>query len=215
MQGGMHPAAGTDSSFIIGGSNWESGAGWQTAAEAKAWSEGGFLAVSLPAGNDTALKSGLGWASAFGTFVLASAQQSSTYTEANEAAPTAIDTIKVRQLSEDYSCSTAWGGFVLGKLPESNPSDHHNALFNEDVSRIAKASAAMRSGGAYWQLPLTLARSVGDARQLATDSRAPFTAVGLPQPSAAGWAQAVLQQLSDLAALGRNSAVALTPAVIS
>ena len=48
-QGGMHPAAGIDSNFIIGGSNWESGAGWQTAAEAKAWSEAGFLAVSLPA----------------------------------------------------------------------------------------------------------------------------------------------------------------------
>ena len=29
-----------------------------------------------------------------------------------------------------------------------------DALFNEDVSRIAKASAAMRSGGAYWQLPV-------------------------------------------------------------
>ena len=47
--GGMHPAASVDSSFIIGGSNWESGRGWQSAAEAKAWSEAGFLAVSLPA----------------------------------------------------------------------------------------------------------------------------------------------------------------------
>ena len=213
----MHPVAGTDSSFIIGGSNWESGTGWQTAAEAKAWSEAGFLAVSLPAGNDTALKSGLGWASAFGSCVLASAQQSSAHRDAKAAAPTAIDATTVRKLAEDYSCSTAWGGFVLGclgGLPESNSNDHHNALFKEDVSGIARSSAAMRSGGAHWQLPLTLAQSVDDAKQLATDARAPFTAVGLPKPSAAtGWAQAVLQRLSELATLGRNAAVALTPAV--
>ncbi len=146
--------------------------------------------------------------------MLASAQQSSTNAKATAAAPTAIDATTVRKLSENYSCSTAWGGFVLGKLPEIDPNDHHDSLLNEGVSEIARASAAMRSGGAYWQLPLTLARSVGDARQLATDARAPFTAVGLPQPSAAtSWAQAVLQQLSDLATLGRSSELALTPAV--
>ena len=147
--------------------------------------------------------------------MLASAQQANPRVQLGDvpaplrAASAAIDASKVRKLAEDYSCSTAWGGFVLGELPKSTTNDNAG-----DVSRIATASAAMREDGAYWQLPLTLAHSVSEAKQLATDARAPFTAVALPKPSAVNtWAQAVLQQLSDLATLGRDSAVALTPAV--
>ena len=86
------------------------------------------------------------------------------------------------------------------------------------VSGIAKASAAMRAGGAHYQIPLTLAWSVDTAIELATDARAPLTAVALPKANdysqlpSSGWAQAVMQQQSDLAALGR-SGEELTPAV--
>jgi hypothetical protein len=136
----------------------------------------------------------------------------------------------IRELSEDYSCSTAWAGFVLGTVsPAARPTALVGGDLVEevevDVSDIALASAAMRGDGAYWQLPLTLAGSVDSAKKLATDAHAPLTAVALPKPSSSsftssgsgsgsggsGWAQAVLQQQSSLAALGRDGSLQLTP----
>ena len=60
-----------DNDFLIGGSLWEQAHGWQTEAEAVAWSQAGFNAASLPFQNATAIQKGLAWAAAYGTLVLA------------------------------------------------------------------------------------------------------------------------------------------------
>ena len=108
--------AGAWTNFIIGGSQWETGADgyWKTDAEAKAFADAGFLAVSfsIPAdgrdhgGDGAGLASALKYATAHGMFVLATPQlQSSKAVVLSRAA--------VLKVAEDFSCHTNFAGFVL------------------------------------------------------------------------------------------------------
>ena len=78
-------------------------------AEAEAWAQAAFLIASLPAHNASALTHGLGYAAAYGFFIVGTAQAAG-----KEGQPMAA--AQLAQLTADYKCHTNWVGVVLGAV---------------------------------------------------------------------------------------------------
>lgn len=190
--------AGADSSFIIGGSQWESSSAavWSSDAEAKAWADAAFLMVSFPAeASATALGNGIAWGTSHGIFTLLSTQLSGTV----------MDPDLLVQLATNYSCHTNFAGFVLGS---------NFSAAGTDVDAVVKAADTLRSE-AYWQLPLVLGVDSVDTAAKLGDQGVPLPAVQLTfehTGSALEWARRTVGMLAPLASpAGRNAT--MTPAV--
>jgi hypothetical protein len=190
--------AGADSSFIIGGSQWEGGSAavWRSDAEAKAWADAAFLMVSFPAeASAAALGNGMEWGTAHGIFTLLSAQLSGTV----------MDASMLVQLATNYSCHTNFAGFVLGS---------NFSAVSTDAAAVVKAADAMRSE-AFWQLPLVLGVDSVDTAAKLGDQGIPLPAVQLNfdhTGSALEWARSTVGMLDSLASPAARNA-SITPAV--
>ena len=82
---------------------------FSSAAEAEAWAQAAFLIASLPAHNASALTHGLGYAAAYGFFIVGTAQGTAAGKD-GQPMPAA----QLAQLTADYKCHTNWVGVVLG-----------------------------------------------------------------------------------------------------
>ena len=201
MPGGLAKASST---FLIGGSYWESGEGWSSSPwEAEAWEQAGFSFASLRGDNITLLIDSLGLANAFGINVLASGPATADGTGFSVPPPAMI-----ADLMTKLSCHSSFVGFHLSSSGGSGG--------GSGAAEVALSADTIRRDG-YWTLPLaTSVPSVEAALELASIG-VPLPAVALPGLESSGdateWGSESLSLLAKLQKATRNESAPLTMAV--
>lgn len=169
--------------------------GFHTEAEAIAFSQAGFSVVSVA---EPSLKQALGYAAAYGNFVLA----------APKAGRGAMSAAEARHLADRYSCHTNFLGAVVADSGAT-------AL----AAVAPTATQAMKHYNWLWPIVPNVT-CVSTALALAEAGVTPLPAVLLPtvpigsvNSTAMAWGQATLDLLSELNAAMANHSVQATMAV--
>lgn len=187
--------AGWESNYFIGGSYFENGAGFKNERDAVVFAQAGFSVASTPI---CGLKRALGYAAAYGNFIVATTQMSGNISHAMSATDALL-------VSWNYSCHTNFLGAIIANSAAAA------------LSAGQKATAALKTHN--WLFPIVLnVASVAEAETLATAGITPLPAVVLPavgsgEGAAMAWAQETLDLLSTLGVSTSNRSLACSMAV--